>query len=397
MGQPSGWVQVVLGIGASLIVAGVTVFVGNGTRSPWGWILCLWGTLICAAGLMSHFDVWATAGREHRLLVVSLTALVTGVLGGGSALLLTGSPGSSDSPFAWNFHEPNAYFLGATGGVGDRTWIKSFQATARNTSGRSFRRISGYVRSDITNNTFPLSLNIERRLVPPEETHGIPLGATFSIGVPFPDEFPNPQPPNQTGISAERFLVDFGRFTFVFEYDGEVYTRQFSAEEIEDQLTRFRRATHREVEPRVTTRPPSPVKWDLTGIFTMGTYRGDNTVRFSGFMINGRNITNEAITRMSGFIRSNITSKTLPIYVTADGKRLSPDQTHGIPPHAAAEVGAVFGPDSYDDVTQMLDEPTLLQRFGDCTFVVELATVSRVKWSVRDRHGATWCSCASWR
>jgi hypothetical protein len=115
-----------------------------------------------------------------------------------------------------------------------------------------------------------------------------------------------------------------------------------------------------------------PVEWDLSGIFTMGTYRGDNTLRFSGFMIHGRNTTDRPITQMSGYIRSNITNETLQIYVTADGKRVLPEQTLGIPPGARIEVSALFGPDAFDDVAQMLDEPTLLQRFGDSTFVVEL-------------------------
>src|SRR6266478_1940412 len=75
-----------------------------------------------------------------------------------------------------------------------------------------------------------------------------------------------------------------------------------------------------------------PVEWDLSGIFTMGTYRGDNALRFSGFMVNGRNTTNQPITRVSGHIRSNITNERLPIYVTADGKRGSPEDILGVPP-----------------------------------------------------------------
>jgi hypothetical protein len=167
------------------------------------------------------------------------------LLGAAGAALLTKG---SHAAFTWDFDQTDAYFLGLVGGVGERTWVKSFQANGENISGRSFRVVSGYVRSDITNQTFPLRLNVRGSAVQPQDTIGIPLRAKFLVTVPLPDQFPEPQPPNQSGISAERFLVDFAEFTFIFEYDSERYERHFSTSEIESSITRFNRETRGTVQ-----------------------------------------------------------------------------------------------------------------------------------------------------
>jgi hypothetical protein len=217
--------------------------------TPWAGLVAA----LIALGLLITSDAvthraWADVARRHRVLTIIAAALITGLLGAASAALLTKS---SVALLEWSFEDSNTYFLGLVGGVGDRTWVKSFQASGQNTSDRSFRRISGYVRSDITNQTFPMFFNVSGSAVHPQETTGIPPHARFAITVPFPDQFPNFQPPNQSGISAERFLVDFAAFTFVFEYDGQTYERHFSTNEIESLITRFNRAARGSVEPSV--------------------------------------------------------------------------------------------------------------------------------------------------
>jgi hypothetical protein len=122
----------------------------------------------------------------------------------------------------------------------------------------------------------------------------------------------------------------------------------------------------------IKDRPAGPIQWDFSGIFTMGTYRGDPTLRFSAFMIHGKNVTDHPVMRVSGYIRSNLTNEHLPIYITitANGNRVPPEKIAGIPPSASVEISAHFG--SEDDPKQMLDELGLFQRFGDITFVIEL-------------------------
>jgi hypothetical protein len=140
-------------------------------------------------------------------------------------------------PIIWDFDNSAkpTYFLGLVGGRGDVTYVTSFQGKGQNNSGQPLLKISGYVRSDITNDVFPLFMNIGGNSVEPGATKGVPRDQSFMITVPFPR------------ILAQKFLVDFAKFTFVFEYDGNRSERRFAAEQIEELIIRFERETRRDL------------------------------------------------------------------------------------------------------------------------------------------------------
>ncbi len=135
----------------------------------------------------------------------------------------------------WDFEDPEkpTYFLGLVGGRGDVTFVTSFQAKGKNNTGQPLLRISGFIRSDVTNETFPMFMNKGGHPVPPEATKGVPRDEYFMITVPF------------DRILAQKFLVDFGKFSFVFEYDGHPREWRFTTEQIENLIIRFERETRR--------------------------------------------------------------------------------------------------------------------------------------------------------
>ncbi len=153
----------------------------------------------------------------------------------------------------WKWDEGDWYFLGAVGGVGDRTWIVTFQARGLNATGGTIQNFGGYVESEITGERLPIALNIGGQLRPITPTARIAEGAEFDIGTRFPDQYPEPrQAPNQAGISADKFREQWRSFKFAFEYAGHEYVRRFTADDIERSLRKFHDATHRDVKPRVT-------------------------------------------------------------------------------------------------------------------------------------------------
>ncbi|SRR5713101_1013112 len=196
---------------------------------------------------------WTGIAREHPGLAIVMTGLIVGCLGAGAAALLI-STSRPRGDIAWNFEaaKPLQYFLAMVGGAGEESWVLGFQATGQNNMEGPISHVSGFIRSDITNAQFPMRLDVDGRLVRPEETRGIPRGAQFVVGS---ERFPSPDRSRRDeGMPASRFLVEFATFTFVFEYDGREFVRHFSNEEIRAVIGAFDRATQRS-EPRVMRRP----------------------------------------------------------------------------------------------------------------------------------------------
>jgi hypothetical protein len=141
---------------------------------------------------------------------------------------------SSAPDISWSFDspEPRMYFLGllsAASGAGSEppkmgfndVRVGGFQAQGKNNLGQPINRVSGYIRSDITNQSFPIYLVVDKEPVPPEETYGIPALATFTV-VTW-GTILNMQ---KDGMPVADFLRDFASFTFVFEYDEKNSAKQ---------------------------------------------------------------------------------------------------------------------------------------------------------------------------
>jgi hypothetical protein len=136
----------------------------------------------------------------------------------------------SATGITWGFDNPNHYFLGLTG-AHDSIVVPAFQGFGHNNLGVPIEKVSGYLRIDRNNKRYPMYLVIKGALVNPQETHGIPIGADFTVSVPFYvsnryEEY----------IPALQFLADFPPFTFVFEYDGRRFERTFTREDVKSEI-----------------------------------------------------------------------------------------------------------------------------------------------------------------
>jgi hypothetical protein len=98
------------------------------------------------------------------------------------------------------------------------------------TTDRFIGKLGGYVRSEKTGNTYPILLRHMDKLIPPDG-YGIPARHQFHIGADFFET---------GGLPAQKFLEQFGILTFVFEYDGETFTRLYTFEEISKEVAKAR-------------------------------------------------------------------------------------------------------------------------------------------------------------
>jgi len=218
-------------VGASLVSSGEPIAVR----------LLLTAVVSVAIGV-AWVEGWRWISSREELAIESKKPMPPGVPRDQAATI-------AKPPIVWKWDEGDYYFLGATGGVGERTWIKGFQALGRNTSGHTIGRIGGHIESEITGESLVLRIGGK----PIAATIRIPDGAEFDVGVTFPNQYPESQiPPHETGISADKFREQWRSFKFVFEYDGEKSIRRFTPDDIENMLRRFHDATHRDVKPRVS-------------------------------------------------------------------------------------------------------------------------------------------------
>jgi hypothetical protein len=130
-------------------------------------------------------------------------------------------------------------YIFAARSVGDGIEISGFQATGENTSGEFIAKLGGFVRSEITGQQFPILVSDRDKLVP-TDGYGIPAKHQFHIGARFVET---------GGMTPTQFLRDFGRLTFQFEYDGQIYKRHFTFEEIEAQVRRIEADLRPKVSP----------------------------------------------------------------------------------------------------------------------------------------------------
>ncbi|WP_152540034.1 hypothetical protein [Afipia sp. P52-10] len=128
-----------------------------------------------------------------------------------------------DGPIQWTWD-----FILAARWVDPGIQIYGFQAIGQNTSNEFISGIGGFVRSDITGRQFPILVRDRNELVPTAD-YGIPAKHQFHLGANFVDT---------GGFTPTRFLQDFGRLTFSFEYNGKTYKRHFTHDEIASEIRR---------------------------------------------------------------------------------------------------------------------------------------------------------------
>lgn len=203
---------------------------------------------------------------KNHIWFVALFTLVGAVCGGFGAWVYlrhrevtkqtAEPPADKTDDITWSFDtDAEFYFLAMVGGKGQEPWVDSFQSHGRNNMDGPISRVSGFIRSDVTNAEFPIRFVIGGQRVPPEDTIGIPRKTEFDIASePFPSSDPRRR---GTGLTASRFLDEFATFTFVFEYDGKKFKRHFTNEEIWNQIVKFQRTTQISVPTVMPRKPPS--------------------------------------------------------------------------------------------------------------------------------------------
>lgn len=157
----------------------------------------------------------------------------------------------------WNFEDTkNPYFiLGMSKSGTNESLIISFQAQGMNNSDDPIKNVNGYIRSDVTNAQYAIWFVIEGQPVAPDDTYGIPPHAQFQIT--SNPTFSSSDAKQNSGIPASKFLIEFAKFTFVFNYDGMIYSRHFISDEIKRQIQHFEDqiTPSNSTTPRVTKKP----------------------------------------------------------------------------------------------------------------------------------------------
>ena len=126
-------------------------------------------------------------------------------------------------------------------------------------------------------------------------------------------------------------------------------------------------------EKKITEPKAAPPKAEITWNFESGSgylfgmdYNGGN-VHIQTFQATGTNNADKPIQRVTSYIRSDVTNKSIPVYFVIDGDRVPPDETYGIP--ARAEFVVASSPIS--EKPNGIDASDFYTEFAPFTFVFE--------------------------
>ena len=116
---------------------------------------------------------------------------------------------------------------------------------------------------------------------------------------------------------------------------------------------------------------------DNSKSFIGGSLARDGTwVHISGFIFYAVNKSRRPITHVDGFLRSNITNQTFPVYlVDSYGNNIHPSESNGIPPRSKdipIFVAFVLDENGEPDKKRGIDLNTLLSTLRDSTLVLSL-------------------------
>lgn len=149
----------------------------------------------------------------------------------------------STSDFTWNFDKEEGRFaflaMQTVPEVVSEPLITGFQAHGKNNLDEPIVHFSGFIRSDTSNETFPILLARDNKFLRPEETLGIPRKAEFDLHAKLPSN--HPERYSGEGMNASAFLRQYTELTFVFEYDEKKYDEHFSKKGIWAAVENFRK------------------------------------------------------------------------------------------------------------------------------------------------------------
>jgi hypothetical protein len=120
-------------------------------------------------------------------------------------------------------------------------------------------------------------------------------------------------------------------------------------------------------------RANGPIIWTFgDGPHPIFGMRGGSSERpfISTLQITGNNRTDEPVSNIDGFLRSNITNKTLPLFFQINGKYVRTIDTNGVPPHADFMIIVPFTDDQAKFETIAIPSDQFLSEYGDLTLSV---------------------------
>jgi len=142
---------------------------------------------------------------------------------------------------SWDFRG----FLGMNRKGGGPIYVGCVQIFGVNKAKQHVQRIDGHIRSNITGEQLPLTMEGMR----PDETNGIPSGCRFFIQALFRDGSAEHE-----GFVEERFISEWRDFTFTFVCDSKQHIHRFRTAEVLKCVSRFRDAGTPRPAPLVTKR-----------------------------------------------------------------------------------------------------------------------------------------------
>ena len=141
----------------------------------------------------------------------------------------------------WDLNSP----LGHSRSFGGPLWIDGFQIKGTNVSDDPVSSIKAFVRSDITTKIYPLKFSDPKAGLIPAENVSIPPRASFTLHYVIPST----DPKYSQGIIVDQFRIDFQRFTFIFDHDGQKFIKHFSSKEVDGFIEDADRATRDALKP----------------------------------------------------------------------------------------------------------------------------------------------------
>lgn len=105
------------------------------------------------------------------------------------------------------------------------------------------------------------------------------------------------------------------------------------------------------------------ISWDFTGYFLGMTATEGANIHITSLQVRGKNNTNNPISKIEGYIQSNITNRKIPILLES----MPPEKTNGIPPKCRFWIRALFR-DPNAKIEGIAAEK-FLKEFSDFTYV----------------------------
>jgi hypothetical protein len=182
------------------------------------------GTIICTAvGLTGALWLWHSNNAPRQVAIISARIV----------------PEHEEvGSIEWKFDRPNSIFDYSR--RGESVWIDGIEIRAVNRTGQPLQNPKADIRPDRMGKDILLNLALGDVRIDLSKGFVILPGNEFTLV--STSEIKE----GSNGILADQFLPKFGGLTFTFRHDGgETFTRYFSPDEIEQQISRIKQQSRK--------------------------------------------------------------------------------------------------------------------------------------------------------